>query len=91
MTPTEFRDTLKYLRLTQVEFARRARVTPKAVQAWASGKAPVPGPVVALLTTWKTNPFHASDAAAIRRAMASIDEILAGAGFVAADDKEDVR
>ena len=49
MTPVDFRAALADLGLTQVGFARVARVDPRTVRKWVAGDRPIPGPVVVLL------------------------------------------
>ena len=49
VTPAEFRAALTDLSLSQVGFARIARVDPRTVRKWAAGERAVPGPVVVLL------------------------------------------
>ena len=49
MTPTEFREALKALGLTQRRFSLIAQAGPVTVNRWAQGEQAVPGPVVALL------------------------------------------
>ena len=49
MTPEQFRAALADLGLSQVGFARLARVDPRTVRKWAAGDSRIPGPVVVLI------------------------------------------
>ena len=52
MTPTELRDTLRRLGLSQIEAARLLGVDPSAVRRWLTDKdsrRSIPGPAVAFL------------------------------------------
>lgn len=49
MTPDQFKQRLKYLRLSQSAFAKLVYVHPNTVTKWATGQAKVPGPVIAYL------------------------------------------
>ena len=56
MTPAELRTALPALGLTQVGFARLARVDPRTVRKWAAGDSRIPGPVVVLIELLKACP-----------------------------------
>ncbi|WP_039189893.1 helix-turn-helix domain-containing protein [Aureimonas altamirensis] len=49
MTPTQLKDRLNYLGVTQSGFAELVYVHPNTVSKWVTGQAKVPGPVVAYL------------------------------------------
>lgn len=48
----EFRDALEELGLSQVEAARRLRVTDRTVRYWVAGEREIPGPVEVLIEDW---------------------------------------
>jgi DNA-binding transcriptional regulator YiaG len=49
MTPAELRRAIADLGMTQVGFARAARVNPATVRRWLAGQRRIPGPVVELV------------------------------------------
>ncbi len=49
MNSTEFRASLDFLRISQVELARILNVTSRAVNTWATQDRRVPGPIEAYL------------------------------------------
>jgi len=49
MTPAELRAALADLGLSQVGFARVARVDPRTVRKWVAGERSIPGPIVVLI------------------------------------------
>ena len=58
MTPSELRAALADLGLSQVGFARLARVDPRTVRKWVSGDSAVPGPVIVLIELLRTHPVR---------------------------------
>lgn len=62
MTPLEFRTLLFKLNLQQTEFSRLVSVTPRAVNLWALGHRPVPGPVQAYINLLYSLPQRLKDA-----------------------------
>jgi transcriptional regulator with XRE-family HTH domain len=42
MTPDEFRNALRSLKITQRFFAERSGISPSTVNRWATGKLPIP-------------------------------------------------
>ena len=56
MTPAELRAALADLGLSQVGFARLARVDPRTVRKWVAGASAIPGPVVVLIELLKACP-----------------------------------
>jgi DNA-binding transcriptional regulator YiaG len=49
ITPSELREILAQLNISQAELARRIGVLPPAVSRWLSGRAPLKGPAAALI------------------------------------------
>lgn len=49
MTPEQFKSRLKGIHVTQAAFASLVYVHPNTVTKWATGKARIPGPVIAYL------------------------------------------
>ena len=57
MSPQQFRDALRRLRLSQVQAARRLRVNERTVRRWVAGDSRIPESVALLLHTWlRTRP-----------------------------------
>jgi len=56
VTPAELRAALADLGLSQVGFARLARVDPRTVRKWVAGASAIPGPVVVLIELLKACP-----------------------------------
>jgi len=57
MSPQQFRDALRRLRLSQVQAARRLRVNERTVRRWVAGDSRIPESVALLLQTWlRTRP-----------------------------------
>ena len=53
VSPTELRNILKRLGLSQSECSRRMYVSVSTVQRWARGAREVPGPAIACLESWQ--------------------------------------
>jgi len=57
MSPQQFRDALRRLRLSQVQAARRLSVNERTVRRWLAGDSRIPESVALLLHTWlRTRP-----------------------------------
>jgi len=57
MSPQQFRDALRRLRLSQVEAAKRLSVNERTVRRWVAGDSRIPEAVALLLHTWlRTRP-----------------------------------
>jgi len=57
MSPQQFRDALRRLRLSQVQAARRLTVNERTVRRWVAGDSRIPESVALLLHTWlRTRP-----------------------------------
>jgi len=57
MSPQQFRDALRRLRLSQVQAARRLSVNERTVRRWVAGDSRIPESVALLLHTWnRTRP-----------------------------------
>ena len=57
MSPQQFRDVLRRLRLSQVQAARRLSVNERTVRRWVAGDSRIPESVALLLHTWlRTRP-----------------------------------
>jgi len=57
MSPQQFRDALRRLRLSQVQAAKRLSVNERTVRRWVAGDSRIPESVALLLHTWlKTRP-----------------------------------
>ncbi len=57
MSPQQFRDTLRRLRLSQVEASRRLGVNERTVRRWVAGDSRIPESVALLLQSWlRTRP-----------------------------------
>jgi DNA-binding transcriptional regulator YiaG len=57
MSPQQFRDALRRLRLSQVEAAKRLSVNERTVRRWVAGDSRIPESVALLLHTWmRTRP-----------------------------------
>ena len=57
MSPQQFRDALRHLRLSQVQAARRLSVNERTVRRWVAGDSRIPESVALLLHTWlRTRP-----------------------------------
>ena len=52
MSPQQFRDVLRRLRLSQVQAARRLSVNERTVRRWAAGDSRIPESVALLMHTW---------------------------------------
>ena len=52
MSPQQFRDALRRLRLSQVQAARRLRVNERTVRRWVAGDSRIPESVGLLMQTW---------------------------------------
>jgi len=56
MSPQQFRDALRRLRLSQVQAARRLSVNERTVRRWVAGDSRIPESVALLLHTWLRTP-----------------------------------
>jgi len=57
MSPQQFRNALRRLRLSQVQAARRLSVNERTVRRWVAGDSRIPESVALLLHTWlRTRP-----------------------------------
>jgi DNA-binding transcriptional regulator YiaG len=57
MSPQQFRDALRRLRLSQVQAAKRLSVNERTVRRWVAGDSRIPESVALLLHTWlRTRP-----------------------------------
>ncbi len=57
MSPQQFRDALRRLRLSQAQAARRLSVNDRTVRRWVAGDSRIPESVALLLHTWlRTRP-----------------------------------
>ena len=57
MSPQQFRNALRRLRLSQVQAARRLSVNERTVRRWVAGASRIPESVALLLHTWlRTRP-----------------------------------
>jgi len=54
MEADELREALDELGISQLEAARRLRVSGRAVRYWVAGEREIPGPVEALVECWLT-------------------------------------
>ncbi len=52
MSPQQFRDALRRLRLSQVQAARRLKVNERTVRRWVAGDSRIPESVALLMQTW---------------------------------------
>jgi len=53
MTPTQLRRSLRRLRLSQMELARRLKVDGRTLRHWIAGDSPIPHAVHLLLDCWQ--------------------------------------
>ena len=70
VTPSQFRQKLKDLRLSQSECARRMYVAVNTVQRWLSGENKIPGTAIACLECW-TRQIKAEEA--LKRVKEALD------------------
>jgi DNA-binding transcriptional regulator YiaG len=57
MSPQQFRDALRRLRLSQVQAAKRLSVNERTVRRWVAGDSRIPESVALLMHTWlRTRP-----------------------------------
>lgn len=61
MEAEEFQDALDRLGISQVEAARRLRVSDRAVRFWVAGDRKIPGPVEVLVECWLEKAREGSD------------------------------
>ena len=52
MSPQQFRDALRRLRLSQVQAAKRLSVNERTVRRWVAGDSRIPESVALLLQSW---------------------------------------
>ena len=59
MSPQQFRDALRRLRLSQVQAARRLRVNERTVRRWVAGESRIPESASLVLQMWlRARPRH---------------------------------
>ncbi len=54
ITPQELRRHLQRVGISQMETARRLKVSPRTVRRWVAGDSPIPEAVAQLVALWPT-------------------------------------